>query len=124
MIDAAILRPYHHWVQQRSQSGLGRDGKSGGGEEARCVIPVEAHDERRATSATASRGRCYHWHWSADNFGHDQTSRYKAKRGVRSAAATELKLWVPFYEMYVSFLSATFVRASHSNLTTSRDILQ
>ena len=65
------------------------------------MILAEAHDERRATSATASRGRCYHWHWSADNFGHDQTSRYKAKRGVRSAAATELKLGVPLYEMYL-----------------------
>ena len=56
MIDAAILGPCHHWIQQRSQLGLGRDGKSGGGEEARCVIPVEAHDERRATSATSCRG--------------------------------------------------------------------
>ena len=38
MIDAAILGPRHHRVRQRSQSGLGRDGKSGGGEEARYVI--------------------------------------------------------------------------------------
>ena len=107
--------PLDKTVEGVAALALAARGKSGGGEEARCVIPAEAHDEQRATSATASRGRCYHWHWSADNFGHDQTSRYKAKRGVRSAAATELKLGVPFYEMYASFLSTTFVRDSHSN---------
>ena len=56
MIDAAILGPRHHRVRQRSQSGLGRDGKSGGGEEARCVILAEAHEKQQASTQTSRPG--------------------------------------------------------------------
>ena len=87
------------------------------------MFSAEAHEERRAsaptpTSRVPTSRVSYHRQWLADNFGHGHDKLIQTKkREVRSAAATELKLGVLFYEMYVSFLLTTFVRDSHSNST-------
>ena len=102
------------------------------------MFSAEAHEERRAsaptpTSRVPTSRVSYHRQWLADNFGHGHDKLIQTKkREVRSAAATELKLEVPFYEMSASFylrllyvLLAKFIQLFRLlNSTSSFDILQ